>query len=281
MKQEVNDIAPVFYLIPTPIGNFDDITIRALKILKLVAVIFAEDTRETRKLLKEYDINKKVLAAHDFNEKQIVKKMIIYLEKGESIALVSDRGTPLVCDPGFKCVSFVINAGFTVIALPGPTAFVPALITSGIEPYPFLFFGFLNSKKGKREGQIKYLAKQKSTVIIYESPHRLKTTLNEIYQIMGERRISVAREITKKYEEVQRGFIGEIIENLDVIKGEVVIVIEGLKEEPSININEALKMVQIGVKKGEKINNVIKEVAKVTKINKNKLYQEFHKLIGE
>ena len=219
------------YLVPTPIGNLKDITLRALEILKNVDLILAEDTRTSGKLLKHYDIQTKQKSYHIHNEHKQVAKLVERMAGGEQMALISDAGTPGISDPGFLLVRSARDAGLEIECLPGATAFVPALIKSGLPSDRFVFEGFLPAKKG-RQTKLKNLAGEERTVILYESPHRLKKTLDQIVEYFGaERKISVSRELTKIYEETQSGSAEKVKEYFDPkeIKGEIVIVIDGKK----------------------------------------------------
>jgi 16S rRNA (cytidine1402-2'-O)-methyltransferase len=217
------------YLVPTPIGNFGDITLRALETLKTVDVILAEDTRKTGILLKHYEISKKLTAHHQFNEHKAVKGIAARIENGETIALVTDAGTPGISDPGFLLVRECIRAGVEVECLPGATAFVPALVNSGLPCDRFLFEGFLPVKKG-RKTRLETLAIMDCTIVLYESPHRIPKALEELAQYFGEdRQASVSRELTKVFEETVRGTLGEIVRYYSEhpVKGEFVIIIAG------------------------------------------------------
>ena len=217
MFQKSYDGSPTVYLIPTPIGNLDDITLRAVNTLKMVEVIFSEDTRVTSLLLNHLNIKKKLISSHEYNEKENEEKFLKYLENGNDVGIVTDRGTPIISDPGYDLVKVAIEKGYNVVGLPGPTALIPALITSGLSPSPFLFYGFLNSKQSKRNKELEDLKKEKATIIFYESPHRLKETLEDINKIFGNRKISISKEISKKYEEVIRGTIIDVIDKFDNI----------------------------------------------------------------
>lgn len=220
------------YLIPTPIGNLEDITLRALRILKEVDVILAEDTRTSSKLLKHYEISKKLVAHHQHNEHKSLDRIIELIKGGETMALISDAGTPAISDPGFLLVRECIKHDVEIECLPGATAFVPALVNSGFPCDKFVFEGFLPHKKG-RQTRLKLLAVETRTVIFYESTHRLLKTLNQFSEYFGEeRQVSVSRELTKMHEETVRGTITEVIEyyNNNVTKGEIVIVVEGAKK---------------------------------------------------
>jgi 16S rRNA (cytidine1402-2'-O)-methyltransferase len=217
------------YLVPTPIGNLEDITLRALNILKSVDVILAEDTRTSGKLLKHYEISKPLQSYHIFNEHKTVEKLIARLNGGETMALISDAGTPSISDPGFLLVRSCLKEGIKLECLPGATAFVPALVKSGLPSDKFVFEGFLPHKKG-RKTKIDQLATEERTIILYESPHRLMKTLDQLIVAMGPDRLaSVSRELTKMFEETVNGSLEEIKYHFEngTIKGEIVIVING------------------------------------------------------
>jgi 16S rRNA (cytidine1402-2'-O)-methyltransferase len=217
------------FIVPTPIGNLEDITLRALRILKEVDFILAEDTRTSGNLLKHYGIEKKLVPHHLFNEHKTIENIIGRLSDGASCALVSDAGTPAISDPGFLLVRACIEAGLRVECLPGPTAFVPALVNSGIASDHFVFEGFLPHKKG-RHTRLTALANEEKTMIFYESPHRLVKALTQFAEYFGEDRYaSVSRELTKIYEENVRGSLRELIAHFGkkAVKGEIVIVISG------------------------------------------------------
>ena len=203
------------YLIPTPIGNMDDLSKRIIDTFNLVDIIFCEDTRSTSILLNYLGIKKKLISNHKFNEIKNEKKILDVLNKGLNVGIVSDRGTPGISDPGGYLTECVIRNNYEVVALPGPTAFVPALITSGISSQHFLFYGFLNSKTSKRKKELESLKYLNSTLIFYEAPHRLKETVEDMKLVLGNnRKISISREISKKYESTYRGTIDDIIDKL-------------------------------------------------------------------
>lgn len=220
------------YIVPTPIGNLADITLRALDVLKSVDVILAEDTRTSGFLLKHYDIHKPLQSFHNFNEHRIVEALIARMQEGEVMALVSDAGTPGISDPGFLIVRAAVAAGLHVECLPGPTAFVPALVKSGLPCDRFVFEGFLPHKKG-RQTALRALAAETRTVVLYESPYRLVKTLEQLIEYCGtERLASVSRELTKVYEETVNGTLEEIRKHFSSkeVKGEIVIVVKGIDE---------------------------------------------------
>lgn len=218
------------YLVPTPIGNLADITLRALEVLKSVDLILAEDTRTSGFLFKHYGISRPMQSFHNFNEHKVVNQLVDRMtENGEVMALVSDAGTPGISDPGFLIARACLQAGLSIECLPGPTAFIPALLKSGLAADRFVFEGFLPVKKG-RQTMLTKLAGEERTMIFYESPHRLLKTLQQFESFFGaDRRVSVSRELTKLYEETINGTLREVIEALQdrEIKGEIVIVLEG------------------------------------------------------
>ncbi|MBD0402415.1 16S rRNA (cytidine(1402)-2'-O)-methyltransferase [Flammeovirga sp. EKP202] len=221
------------YIVPTPIGNLEDITARALRILNEVDTILAEDTRNTGKLLKHFDIKSNLQSHHAFNEHKTVEGLIQRLQKGEKIALVSDAGTPVISDPGYILVRACGEAGIKVETLPGPTAFVPALVNSGLPADRFTFEGFLPHKKG-RQTKIKELEEEQRTMVFYESPHRLVKFLEQLAEAWGgDRRASVSRELSKFHEETMRGTLSELAQYYTETppKGEIVAVVEGKKIE--------------------------------------------------
>ena len=220
----------MLYIVPTPIGNLEDITFRAINVLKKVDIILAEDTRTSAPLLKHYGIEKKVFAHHQHNEHKAVNEIIRFLKEGKEIALISDAGTPAISDPGFLLVRESIKEGITVQCLPGATAFVPALVNSGLPNDRFCFEGFLPVKKG-RQTRLQFLATEKRTMIFYESPHRILKTIDEFIGIFGEQRqASISRELSKLYEENVRGSLLELKEHFEnnPIKGEFVFCVSGL-----------------------------------------------------
>ena len=274
MWQVSYDNKPTLYLVPTPIGNLEDITLRALNILKEVEVIFSEDTRETSLLLSHYGIKKKLICLEDHNENIVKNKVLKYLNDGHCIAIVTDRGTPIISDPGYKTVKLIVDSGYNVVSLPGATAFVPALTVSTIEPLPFLFYGFLNSKENKRKKELEVLSKIPYTIIFYEAPHRIKNTLDNMLEIFGNRNISVSREISKKFESIYRGNLEKIVTDIDNIKGEIVIVVSGFSNN-SNNI-DFISLVDKYITDGFSVSSAIKKVSEDYAINKNDLYNKYH-----
>lgn len=276
MNQKSYDGKSCLYLIPTPIGNLDDITIRALKTLESVDFVLSEDTRETGKLLGKYEIKKKLVSCHEFNEDKIRSFVVDELKNGKNIGLVTDQGTPIISDPGYVVVKEVISAGYNVVSLPGATAFVPALTMAGIDPSPFLFYGFLNAKEGKRKKELQALKNFKYTFILYESPHRLKSTLKDMLEILGDRNISICREISKIHEEVIRDKISNLVDHVDSLKGEFVLVVEGNNELIDYSDMDIIDHVKLYVEDGLSEKEAIKLVAKERNVAKSIIYKEYH-----
>lgn len=219
------------YIVPTPIGNLEDITLRAINVLKQVDLILAEDTRTSSFLLKHLDISKPLKSYHQHNEHKILEELMLNLNSGKNIALISDAGTPGISDPGFLLIREAITNDVNIISLPGATAFVPALVNSGLPCNEFSFYGFLPQKKG-RQTRLKLLAQEEKTFILYESPFRLVKLLQELREHLGaERKACVCRELTKLFEETKRGALTELIEfySFKTVKGEIVVVVQGNK----------------------------------------------------
>lgn len=278
MSQKSYSGKNALYLIPTPIGNLEDITLRAINILKQVEVIFCEDTRIARLLLNKLDIRKKLISCNNINENNVKDKILMYLDQGYDVGIITDRGTPIISDPGYKTVEYVVNKGHNVIGLPGATALIPALITSGIEPTHFLFYGFLNSKTSKLEHELEELKDFKYTLIFYESPHRIIGTLKSLKKVFGNRKVSISREISKIYEEIYRGNIDEVISELDgEIKGEFVIIVEGNKDIFNYNDINVVDHIKNYINLGYSEKEAMKLVARDRKTTKSEIYKEYHK----
>ena len=276
MSQKSYDDSASLYLIPTPIGNLDDITVRALKTLETVDFILCEDTRETGKLLSKYNIKKKLVSCHEFNEDKIKSNVVDELSKGMNIGLVTDQGTPIISDPGYIIAREVIRCGYNVISLPGATAFVPALTSSGISPSPFLFYGFLNAKNSKQKSELEAVKNLKYTMIFYESVHRIKDTLKNMLEVFGDRNISINREISKIHEEICRGKISELIDLVDDMKGEFVIIVEGNNDVVDYSSMSIIDHVKVYVDDGMSEKDAIKLVAKERNVAKSIVYKEYH-----
>lgn len=274
MNQKSYDGSPTLYLVPTPIGNLGDFTFRAVEVLNQVEVIFSEDTRITINLLNHYDIKKKLIAFHKFNEEQKVGVVLSYLENGKSVAIVSDRGTPVLSDPGEICTKKVIEKGYNVVSLPGATAAIPAITASGLDSSKFIFYGFLNSKSSKRKKELEFLKNNKMTIIFYEAPHRIMEMLADLKDVFGDRKISISREISKKFEEIYRAKISEVMNMLTEVKGEFVIVVEGNKDVISFDDITIKEHVNMYMKDGLTEKEAIKKVAKERNMSKSDVYKE-------
>lgn len=277
MSQISYNNTPTLYLIPTPIGNLDDITLRAIKVLNEVEIIFSEDTRVTSLLLNHLNIKKKLISSHEYNEQNNKEKLLEYLKRGYSVGVVSDRGTPVISDPGYFLAETAIKNNYNVVSLPGATSLIPALTSSGIEPMPFLFYGFLNSKDSKRKKELENLKNNKYTMIFYEAPHRINKTLDDMLEIFGNRQVSISREITKKFEEVYRGTISEVKEETKEIKGEIVIVVSGNKEEIKFDDISIIEHVNMYIKNGMNSKEAIKKTAEDRNMKKSDIYNEYHR----
>ncbi len=223
-------------MVSTPIGNLADITYRAVHILKHVDLIAAEDTRQSSVLLKHYQITTPLRSYHSYNLQRETPRLLSLLQQGKAIALVSDAGTPGISDPGFHLARACIEAGLRVIPIPGPTAFVSALIASGLPSHRFVFEGFLPKKKG-RKSRIEQLRSEERTIVLYESPHRILKTVKQLLDVLGDRRVVMARELTKKFEEFFRGTLSELVERLQqkAVKGEIVLIVEGISKREKRN----------------------------------------------
>ena len=267
-------LAPSLYLIATPIGNLEDITLRALRVLREVATIACEDTRQTQKLLEHFEIRKPLISYHEHNEAARTAELVSMLERGESIALVSDAGTPLVSDPGYRLVTAAIEKGLPVVPIPGASAVLAALAASGLPTDQFRFIGFLPAKAGARRRALEELEHEPATAVCYESPHRILETLSDISEILGQRRIALARELTKIHEEFLRGSAAEIrarLEERGSIKGEITLVIARSEERAAIE-DPAAEVARLQ-KEGLGRMEAIKTVAKLMGLPKREVYR--------
>lgn len=274
MWQSSYDNTPSLYVVPTPIGNLDDMTFRAIKVLQMVDIVFSEDTRVTLQLLNHFNVHKKIIHMDDHNENEVKDDVLKYLRDGKNVAIVTDRGTPIISDPGYKTVKYLRENGYNVIALPGATAFVPALVASGISSEHFVFYGFLSSKEKKMHDELEMLKNYEYTLVFYESPHRIMRTLNMMLKIFGDRLISISREISKVHESIFVGKISEAINSIDV-KGEFVIVVESARDDAS-NDMSIVDNVDMYIRSGLSSMDAIKRVARERKVNKNEVYKAYH-----
>ena len=265
------------YIVATPIGNLEDITLRAINILKQVDLIAAEDTRHTLKLLNHLQISKPLISYHRHNEQTKKDILIQKLKQGQNIAIVSDAGTPGISDPGEEIIKQAIQENITIIPIPGACALINALICSGISTKEFVFSGFLPIKKKKKKGKLEEIKTETKTIILYEAPHKLKATLEDLKDNLENRQVVLARELTKIHEEFIRGTANELLQKIDNLKGEFVIIIEGAKPQEenkftNLSLEEHYKYYEnLGYSKKE----IIKQIAKDRNTNKNEIYMYF------
>lgn len=274
----------ILYLVPTPIGNLEDMSFRAVRLLKESDYIAAEDTRNTKKLCNHFEISTPVVSYHEHNKEASGAKLIERLKEGGKIALVSDAGMPTISDPGYELVVAAVNEQLTVVPLPGANAALTALIASGLATQPFYFYGFLPRQKKEKMKELEELSKMMSTLILYESPHRLKETLEQLYAVFGERQISLCRELTKRYEEFIRGTISEVIQwaSNDEVRGEFCLIIEGSNKRAEekitwweeLSLQEHIKHYM--TEQGFSSKEAIKQTAKDRNMNKRDVYHAYH-----
>lgn len=276
----------ILYLVPTPIGNLEDMTFRAIRLMKEADLIAAEDTRNTKKLCNYFEIETPVTSYHEHNKESSGHKLVEKLKEGAKIALVSDAGMPTISDPGTELVAEAIAAGLTVVPLPGANAALTALIASGIQPQPFYYYGFLERSKKDKRKELEQLAKHAATLILYESPHRLKETLALMLEGLGDRRIVLCRELTKKYEEFLRGTISEVIEWAESgeVRGEFVLIVEGASSD-SLELEETLWWERLSLtehvehyisNENKNSKDAIKQTAVDRGLQKREVYQAYH-----
>ncbi|EEW53839.1 16S rRNA (cytidine(1402)-2'-O)-methyltransferase [Limosilactobacillus antri] len=274
------------YLVPTPIGNLDDMTFRAIKTLQAVDLIAAEDTRHTQQLLNHFEISTRQVSFHEHNTEQRIPELLAKLKAGQQVAQCSDAGMPSISDPGKELVAAAVAAGIPVVPLPGANAGLTALIASGLAPQPFYFYGFLERKHQQQVSELQQLADRPETMIFYEAPHRLKKTLTTMAEVLGnDRRAVLARELTKRYEEFSRGTLAELRDYFadHQSRGEFVILVAG-NDHPTAgqpqSAGSPVEQVDQEISRGLSTNAAIKLVAKRNRINRQELYREYHH-IGE
>ena len=280
MKESKLKEKGILYIVATPIGNLEDITIRAINILKEVDCIAAEDTRHTLRLLNHLEISKPLISYHSHNEETKSDILLEKLKNGENIALVSDAGTPGICDPGEEIICKCIEEKIKIVPIPGACAIVNALICSGLDTKKFLFLGFLSINKKIRKEELEKIKNSQETIIIYEAPHKLKETLKDLSNILENRKITIARELTKIHEEFVRGTAKELLETFQEVKGEMVLIIE--KNQVKIKTNEEIlanltleEHYNYYAEKGFEKKEIIKKIAKDRNLPKNEIYQKF------
>lgn len=271
------------YIVGTPIGNLDDITIRAVNTLRNVDVILAEDTRQTLKLLNHFEISKHMISYHRHNEDDKIEKIVEILNSGKNLALVSDAGMPIISDPGQNLVKYLVKNNYDIEVVPGVTALITAIVKSGLDSTRFTFEGFLSVNKKQRKERLKSLVNETRTMIFYEAPHKILSTLKDMYEYFGNRDICIARELTKIHEEYRYTNFKDAIINIEEngIKGEIVLVISGanedkINEEKNKEIEQinSLELVKEYMKNGDTKKDAIKKVAKLKGVNKDVVYKE-------
>lgn len=278
-SQNFNSEKPLLYLVATPIGNLSEMSPRAIETLQNADIIACEDTRVTGKLLSFFNIKKPLVSLREHNEVSEAGKLITRILAGEKIAYASDAGYPCISDPGAKLVQLALQNGINVSTISGPNAGLNALVASGLDTSHFYFHGFLNAKESVARNELQEMIKRKETIILYEAPHRILKTLNMLFEILGDRQVCLARELTKQHEEFIRGPLSELVE-LDVatLKGEMVLIVEGRKDEvkPDLNNEEIYQMVKNFVGMGMSTKDAIKRVSEITEISKNQVYKIYH-----
>lgn len=268
----------ILYVVGTPIGNLEDMSVRAVRTLGEVDFIAAEDTRVTLKLLNHFEIKKPMVSYHEHNAREKGGEILTRLLAGESCAIVTDAGMPCISDPGEDLVRLCAQNGIDTRVIPGPSAAISALALSGLDTSKFVFEGFLNPQKNTRLERLEELRREKRTIIFYEAPHKLCDTLRAMYQVLGDRRVTLARELTKIYEEVVRTTLSQAIELYEqkAPKGEFVLVVEGMcEEEQVLSIDQALDLIEALTEKGEPLSKAAKDVARQTGFKKGELYSKF------
>ena len=265
------------FLVATPIGNLNEVSPRTIEVLKNVSVVACEDTRNSIKLMSHFDIHTKLITYHNFNEEPSTKGIIDILAKGEDVALISDAGYPLISDPGYLLVNRVIEEGYNIQTISGPSAGINALVASGLETNHYMFYGFLDSKASQAKKELEELKNFPYTIIFYEAPHRICKTLKYMLEVLGDRKAVIARELTKVHEEYIRGNLSELAK-LEEVKGEIVLLVEGYKKEnEEIDYDKLIKEVDALVKGGLKTKQAVSEISDKYKVSKNNLYNLYIK----
>lgn len=264
------------FLVATPIGNLNEVSGRCLDVLRNVSVIACEDTRNSQKLLSHFDIHTRTITYHNFNERQSSKGILSLLEKGEDVALISDAGYPLISDPGYLLVNEVIDAGYKIVTVSGPNAALNALVASGLPTNHYLFYGFLNAKQSQAKKELESLKGFPYTLIFYEAPHRIEKTLKLMYEVLGDRKACLARELTKLHEEYHRGTLKELC-GLHDLKGEMVVIVEGDTSEKEVSMEDLLKEMDLLIEEGQRAKDAAKTVSEKYEVSKNQLYQAYLK----
>ena len=277
--QNFNSNKPLLYLVATPIGNLSEMSPRAIETLQNADIIACEDTRVTGKLLRFFNISKPLVSLREHNEVEEASKIISQILGGKKVAYASDAGYPCISDPGARLVKLALENGINVSTISGPNAALNALVASGLDTSHFYFHGFLNAKESVAKNELQEMIRRKETIILYEAPHRISKTLNLLFQVLGDRHVCLARELTKQHEEFIRGPLSELIEiDPETLKGEMVLIIEGRKDEikPDLNNEDIYQMVKNFVGMGMSTKDAIKRVSEITQISKNAVYKIYH-----
>ena len=274
IRQSFIEIKPTLYLVSTPIGNLEDMTFRAIETLKKVDVIYAEDTRNSGRLLKHFDIETKLESVHEHNQAQKVDTMLDLLRQNKNIALISDAGMPRISDPGDLLVKACLDHDYTVVPIPGANALTTALIASPFQTHPFLFYGFLPAKKTQREKALESLKTRTETLIFYEAPHRINAMLESLKTVFDDRHVCIARELTKRYETFIDMYLSEI-KDLEPLKGEMVVIVEGFKQGETFTEDDMIEHIELLIHDGKKEMDAIKQVAKLRSMKKNDVYMAY------
>ncbi len=273
----IDENVPSLYLVATPIGNLSEFSARAIDTLSNVEYIACEDTRNSIKLLKHFDIHAKLISYHNFNEEDSTKGIIEIIKNGKSVAIISDAGYPLISDPGYNVVNVAIDNDIPVIAINGPNAALNALVVSGLDTKHYLFYGFLNAKLSVMQKELQTLSDFPYTLIFYEAPHRINKTLKVAFDVLGDRKAVIARELSKLHEEIIRGNLSSLSE-IDDLKGEIVLLIEGKrKDEVEVDLDQLVFLIKEEIGRGIKAKEAINQIAKDKNISKNELYNYYQK----
>lgn len=273
----IDENVPSLYLVATPIGNLSEFSARAIDTLSNVEYIACEDTRNSIKLLKHFDIHAKLISYHNFNEEDSTKGIIEIIKNGKSVAIISDAGYPLISDPGYNVVNVAIDNDIPVIAINGPNAALNALVVSGLDTKHYLFYGFLNAKLSVMQKELQTLSDFPYTLIFYEAPHRINKTLKAAFDVLGDRKAVIARELSKLHEEIIRGNLSSLSE-IDDLKGEIVLLIEGKrKDEVEVDLDQLVFLIKEEIGRGIKTKEAINQIAKDKNISKNELYNYYQK----
>jgi len=274
-RQNYQNDRPTLYLIPTPIGNLGDMTFRAVDTMKSVDILFAEDTRVTMKLLAHFEIKTELKSYQEHDKAEKTEILLGWLRAGKNVGLCSDAGMPLISDPGFEAGRAAFAEGFNVVALPGPSAGITGLVMSGFRAHPHLFYGFLGAKSSKRLTELETLKNRPETIVFYEAPHRIQETLRDVWRAFGDRQAVIAREITKKFEEIIRGRLSELAV-LEDLQGEIVLIVEGNDGTAEAKVEEpVVKQVDDLIASGLSKTEAMKKVAAALGVPKSVVYKEY------